>query len=367
MMAELETKWAGSRTLAERLSEGTIPVEEGLRYATLLGEALSNLHDSGKSHGAVSPETILVTAEGLELAPPAETAGPPDIPADIFAFGTVLGEMLAGPKQLTGDTPADGRVTDDHGIGKLIAGCLARDPADRLPSMRKVLLELKLAGLSARHSGIWATRCDSEAAIRDEVHRSEVRQEARFQEYETRLAGKEQAASNALNSMRADIDAVQGNLTDLQRKAEVNTSRLGEFESGVQSAIQQLGAKLAEAVQKIEQELGTEKAVLESVRRSMVQTDDLIGRVVEAIEGKLADVNRNAKENSARLEMVDNRIKTASDQNVRLADGLSQVQADIKARAIVIESVRRSLAQTDDLVGRLVEAVESILETLVKN
>jgi hypothetical protein len=367
MMTELETKCVGSRTLAERLSEGPIPADEGLRYAALLGDALRDLHDSGKSHGAVSPETILITADGLELAPPAETAEPSDIPADIFAFGTVLGEMLGGPRQLAGDAPADGFGTEDHGIGQLIANCMARDPADRLPSMRKVLLELKLASLAARHSGMWATRCDSEAAIRDEMHRSEVRQEARLKEYETSLAGKEQAAGNALNSMRVDMDAVQGNLTDLQRKAEVNTSRIGELESGVQSAIQQLGTKLAEAIQKIDQEIGAERAVLESVRRSMAQTDDLIGRMVEAIEGKLAEVHRSAEENSAHLEVVDQRIKTVAEQNAKLAADVNQAQADMKARATVVESVRRSLSQTDDLVGRLVEAVESILDTLVKN
>src|SRR5512142_533175 len=122
---DLAIHGAECRTLAERLSEGAIPVTQALRYATLLGESLRKIHDSGKGHGAVSPETILLTAEGLELGPPAESAGPADIQADIFAFGTVLDEMLTSSP---GDSPTD---AGEHGAGALIAACLARDPAGR--------------------------------------------------------------------------------------------------------------------------------------------------------------------------------------------------------------------------------------------
>lgn len=274
--------------------------------------------------------------------------------------------MLA-PNRPAGDT-ADGHTgAPNHSIDALIAACLARDPADRLSNMRRVQLELKLASLSARHSGIWsAVRTDAEAAIRTEVQSSEVRQEARLKEHEIRVAEKEQQAGEVLNSIRADVGAMQAKLTDVQRDAETNTSRLGEVERGVQAAIEQFGARLAEAIGKIEQEISAERSVLESLRKSMAQTDDLMGRVVEAVEARLAATNRAVEEDAGRLEIVERGLKAATEQNARLesglADGLLQLRLDNDARDAVVESVRKSTAQTDDLVGRVVEAVESILD-----
>jgi hypothetical protein len=365
-MTHLETRCAGNRTLAELLSEGPIPVEEGLRYAMLLAEALRKLHDNGKAHGAVSPEMILITAEGIELAAPREGTEPGDIPRDIFDFGTVLGQMLAPKPPVGGEADGHG-AAQDYGLGALIAACVARDPADRMPNMRRAQLELKLASLSARHSGVWsAVRTDAEAAIRAEVQSAEIRQEARLKEHENRVAEREQQASELLHSMRADVDAIQSSLTDVQRDAELNSSRLGEVESGLRAAIEQLGARLAEAVGKIEQEISAERAVLESVRKSMAQTDDLIGRVVEAVETRLASANRTSEENARRLEIVERSLKETAQQNLRLeaemASGLFELRSDLEARDAVVQSVRKSTAQTDDLVGRVVEAVESLLD-----
>jgi len=358
-MTDFDTRTTGTRTLADRMSEGPIPVDDVLRYATLLGEALRKLHDNGKSHGAVSPQAILLTDDTLDLVPPPETAPKADTQADIFAFGTVLGEMLAGR--------ADRDSADEHGLSALVASCLATDPADRLPGMKKALLELKLAGLATRHSGMWAAvRSDSEAAMRSEIERSEARQEARLKQHETLMAEKDRANGDALGSMRAEINAMQGKLTEFHQSVEVNTFRLADLESGVQTAIQQLGAKLAESVQKIEQDVAAQKEVLESMRRSMTQTDDLMWRMVQTVEARLAAAQRASEESTARIEIVEKSIQSAADQNTRfessVSDGLRQVQTEMQAHTAVVESVRKSMAQTDDLVGRVVEAVESILD-----
>jgi hypothetical protein len=364
-MTALETKAAGHQTLAERLSEGTIPAEQMLRYAGLLGEALRKIHDTGKSHGAISPETISITAEGLELALPAETAGPEDIPADIFAFGTVLAEMQSIANRPLGDPLAEDPA--NLGIGPLIAACVARNPADRLPSMQKALLELKLAALSARHSSARAAnRGDSDTAMRTEIQRSQVRQEALLKEHEVCMAAKHQATSDALDSMHAEIEAMEEKWAHLRWGVETNASRLGELENTAKSAVRQLETRQDEAVRRMEQEIETQTAVLEALRRSMAQTDDLIGRVVETVEAKLAAAQRIADESGRRIDVLERCLKAAADQNARIearvADDMRQVQTELEARAAAVESLRKSVAQTDDMVGRVVEAVESILD-----
>src|ERR1035438_9430815 len=103
------------QTLAQRLSQGRIPVAEALRSSMLLADALRKLHEGGGTHGAVSPATVHLTATGLELmpAPPMDEAtayqspevlhgGPADARSDIFSFGAVVYEMLSGKRAFEG-------------------------------------------------------------------------------------------------------------------------------------------------------------------------------------------------------------------------------------------------------------------------
>src|SRR4051812_18922860 len=102
-----------TRNLAQRMSEGRMPVAEVLRCAMQLGEALRRIHDAGQIHGAVTPANIAIGANGAELSPAAPNGSisgsstgytapeilqgrPADARSDIFGFGAVLFEMLTG-------------------------------------------------------------------------------------------------------------------------------------------------------------------------------------------------------------------------------------------------------------------------------
>src|SRR5215831_1439864 len=236
-MTNLTNKETRFRTLANRLAEGGMPVEEALHYATLLGEALRRIHDSGTVHGAVSPETVLLTAGGIELTPAPEAQdGSPGTSADILAFGTVLCEMLTIPKVLCEGKLTDAKPFDNPALERLIAGCLSTDPSGRLPSIQKVLLELKLVTLSMRQAGVsTATRRDLDA-IDAAIHASEARQDARIREHEKSVAEQQQAASDALSELRVDFAALETRLTGAQRTVEDNAGRLSALERSVNSA-----------------------------------------------------------------------------------------------------------------------------------
>jgi len=88
--------------------------------------------------------------------------------------------------------------------------------------------------------------------------------------------------------------------------------------------------------------------------------------VVEAVEVKLAHAQETVEDTEARLEAVERSITAASQQNATLeatfSSDIQKVRKDIESQNAIVETVRASMAQTDDLVGRVVEAVEAVLD-----
>jgi eukaryotic-like serine/threonine-protein kinase len=185
-------------TLADRIARGPLPLAEALPLARQIVEALEVAHQSGVIHRDLKPANIKLTAEGdvkvldFGLAKVAESAlaasnpaasptltleatragmilgtaayMPPeqargavvDKRADVWAFGCVLFEMLAGKRVFEGGSTTDvlaavvraepdwSALPDDTpaSILRLLKRCLDKDRKRRLPDIGVARLEI---------------------------------------------------------------------------------------------------------------------------------------------------------------------------------------------------------------------------------
>ena len=320
------------QTLAQRLAQGRIPAPDAQRYAIILAEALRKIHDSGQAHGGVSPAAIMLTGSGLELVPAPHTKGiitpytapellhgqPPDSRSDLFAFGAVVYEMFSGRRAFEGDGPTTLSAAIETStppscgrpaVDRLIRNCLAKDPGARWQRMHKVLMELKLLGVSARLAEAPAParhEAAEAAGLRAEMQQLEGRVAARLQACEKTVTEIHQAATE-LRGQLAAVDARLAAASEQQASAseafleaaeariatrfgrdpEAGNERIVRLEQGLETARKHIAAlhdSVAEDFLAFERGLKSQAAAIQSARTAMAQTDDLVERVVEALD-----------------------------------------------------------------------------------
>jgi tRNA A-37 threonylcarbamoyl transferase component Bud32 len=187
-------------TLADRLKRGAIPVDESLRLALQIAEALAAAHEKGIIHRDLKPANIKVTPEGkvkvldfglaksgdvepadadiasnsptlrtlasspgmilgtaAYMSPEQAKGRPVDRRTDIFAFGCVLYEMLTGKRAFEGEDVSDTlaavlRAEPDWNalpkdlpplIRTLIQRCLEKDRRQRIADISTALFLIK--------------------------------------------------------------------------------------------------------------------------------------------------------------------------------------------------------------------------------
>jgi predicted ATPase len=177
-------------SLAQRLSAGPLPIGEAVAVTAQIAEALHAAHDSGVVHRDLKPSNVMLTPRGRvkvldfgvahvlaageegEETRVAGTVGymsperlhgdAGDRRADVFAFGCVLFECLAGVPAFRGTRVEEVQAailgaemdasalpaTTPEPLRQMIAACLAKDPAQRLAGMEPVLAVLGRAGVA---------------------------------------------------------------------------------------------------------------------------------------------------------------------------------------------------------------------------
>jgi eukaryotic-like serine/threonine-protein kinase len=193
----LVMEYLEGETLAQRLEKGSLRLDEVLRYATEIADALDKAHSKGVTHRDLKPGNIMLMSTGSKLldfglaklrrdtsalalfsglapdtlsapgtvlgtlsymAPEQLEGREVDARSDIFAFGAVVHEMITGKKAFSGHAGASviaailkgepPPLNQSHPrvpaeLERMVSKMLSKDPNDRYESAADILVELR--------------------------------------------------------------------------------------------------------------------------------------------------------------------------------------------------------------------------------
>ncbi len=182
----IEMEFVDGTTLREKLATPSLRLETVITYATQIGDALQEAHSKGIVHRDIKADNIMVNSKnqvkvmdfGLAkikgslkltrtsstvgtlgyMAPEQIQGGDVDARSDLFAFGAVLFEMLAGRLPFRGDHEAammysilnedpeplqKYRTDASEDLQRIITRALEKDPEDRYQSAADMVSELR--------------------------------------------------------------------------------------------------------------------------------------------------------------------------------------------------------------------------------
>ena len=195
----LVMEYLEGQTLAARLQKGPLPLDQALKYAIEIADALDKAHRKGITHRDLKPGNIMLTKSGAKLldfglaklrqeaahpgaalsqvptkdpitgegvilgtlqymAPEQVEGKEADARTDIFAFGAVLYEMVTGKKAFEGKTQASliAKILETDpppmtslqpmtpvALDRVVKKCLAKEPEGRWQDASDLCDELK--------------------------------------------------------------------------------------------------------------------------------------------------------------------------------------------------------------------------------
>jgi eukaryotic-like serine/threonine-protein kinase len=206
----LVMEYIEGETLAQRLQKGPLPLDQVLRYAIEIADALDKAHRKGITHRDLKPGNIMLTKTGAKLldfglaklrqevapatpfselptannaitaegtilgtlqymAPEQVEGKEADARTDIFAFGVVVYEMATGKKAFAGKSQASliAKILETDpppmtslspmtppALDHVVKRCLEKDPEERWQSAKDICEQLRWISDSGPQAGM---------------------------------------------------------------------------------------------------------------------------------------------------------------------------------------------------------------------
>jgi hypothetical protein len=338
-----------TETLADLMAAAPVNAPEALRQTLQLAQSLRGLHDSGRIHGAVCPSNISAAGPNWTLLP-LDAAGPSggytapemlegrpaDERSDIFGLGSILYELLAHRPAFEANAPIGPEPPScgSAAVDRLLANCLAKDPSARYQRMQKLILELKVLTVGVN-------RANSPAPIRPQQVDHELRSEMR--QMEERIA----------------------------MRLEVHERAMRELESATTEALTGIRSRLAEAATQLAAEQSRGVGLEQSLTSFVDRLGDRFDKALDTVNGRISQMEAGFNSSADRINRLERGFGALDRDSATLRDSITPEMSNfrkvIQAQAAAVESARTALAQTDDLVERVVEALESLQSIVLEH
>jgi hypothetical protein len=304
---------------------------------------------------------------------------PADARSDIFSFGALVFEMLTGHRAFDGESQTELKLalcnsapppSGSPAVDRLVSSCVAKAPTARWQRMQKIIMELKLLTVASRRADKPAAvgRGASDSVLRAEMQQIEASFSARLTSYEKSVADAQKATVDAHKSAADAVISLKEQLAGLHAQLSAVEERPVQPAVDVDALTRQIHARVQESIDAVTHQLRAEvmETVGSAAQKHGAQVQETIAAAAkqtgEKADETLAAANQRMAAAEQNMEEIRKHFATLQ---ANVAGDLHDFEKTLKSQGIAIDSARTAMAQTDDLVERVVEALELMQSSMI--